>query len=646
MSHPQRIALLSVVSILAAAAFLSGPGSDPAPDLPAEPVRNEVSPEGAAPRVSDAAAVPRRRIQAEAPARGSGTWCAAPGAEFEFRIRSETDARIQKDGQRAKQGFTQSLTGRVRCRVLDRRDDELVFALGLSGVELEAKGASSTSHPALQELAERLGGTTLVRMRDDGRTLGYRFPSSMQELHKQSIRGIVDSMRHVFPGEPRTRWQTEEAGAAATARVAYSIRSPADEDVRQVTRKLLGFVTPEDGGTEAWSTQGRGQADSVFDARVGWLRSTAAVQEMAVVVPQMQCVILTRTSSEFHLVESRFVALEADEQVDWSRPWEPVTSDADPSALGEETLAARYRKRLADRDAATCVGRISSLVAQGNGLDSKDLRDATQELMWLLRVRDAEVPEMAQLLLLHQQDPVLLGILADAMAAAGTPACQRALFAMVGRAELGVPFRQSLARAMLYMQRPTPQSLASAASLAHAADLSLGRTGMILYGALLGRAKGAADHVAGLASLESHAREKGCVPIWLLALGNAKDPALDRIAERYLAAEDAETRRAAIEALRHSRDPALVERLRGRLQGELLGDVRCLLVDALALRGDLPTILDRMRSDPDANVRRCALVAAARFLDAPGVRHAMRSRTTADPSGELRTLAGQLLATP
>ena len=244
-------------------------------------------------------------------------------------------------------------------------------------------------------------------------------------------------------------------------------------------------------------------------------------------------------------------------------------------------------------------------------------------------------------------------MIADALAASGTPASQDALCALARDVHLPAHVRAEAVSSLGLIKRPTAPTMTAVADLIRVGDpkraaAELVAPAMFLAGSVA-RA-GRADHPAQAAAIEKivlaeAARARGTDEVLdaLAALGNLGSTAVLPRLRAAVAAGDARIRAAAIRALRLVPDAEADQLLAATLRRDHDATVRAAAIFAAGFRKLDPlvdAIADSAQRDPADYVRAGAVTLLARNRQlSPRIESALADVASNDPKPDLRRLA-------
>jgi hypothetical protein len=244
-------------------------------------------------------------------------------------------------------------------------------------------------------------------------------------------------------------------------------------------------------------------------------------------------------------------------------------------------------------------------------------------------------------------------MIADALAASGTPASQDALCALARDVHLPAHVRAEAVSSLGLIKRPTAPTMTAVADLIRVGDpkraaAELVAPAMFLAGSVA-RA-GRADHPAQAAAIEKivlaeAARARGTDEVLdaLAALGNLGSTAVLPRLRAAIAAGDARIRAAAIRALRLVPDAEADQLLAATLRRDHDATVRAAAIFAAGFRKLDPlvdAIADSAQRDPADYVRAGAVTLLARNRQlSPRIDRALADVASNDPKPDLRRLA-------
>lgn len=581
-------------------------------------------------------------------AEGSGFYSAPAGQRMRFAYRVESGTRLGRDETTAGQGMTVELEGEMTLLVLARRQDELVVELRLPPTAARTRSEQGEqAHGADAAIRRDLGQPALVRMRDDGTTLGYAFAEDVLPENRNCVRAIWSALRAVLRDDGGRPWRSTEADTVGDALLEYRWREPFVQDgaIRGgiVERRKLGYAGRAASGRGALGVTGEGIAHC--NPSLGWTERVWWREQSSQAIEELGCIARSVLEASCELLEVGWQEPAAGDV--WHTAWLPVDGSAERPSDAATRIARQYEQKLSGVTADDLLAQLGELIRSGR-CPSQEAWNLKVDLTWMIRLRPETLGHLQALL--PTLDPDLAGLVLSAAGAAEVAAAQDWLTRLLADPVADAGLRRSAALALFQVRQPTPALLAAvSANVTGDAPASLVRdTGELLLGALIARAGGAAPAgaIEALLGLEARAVRQGGLVNWLEALGNAARPEALDPARRHLADAAPAVRIAAVSALRgipgEAADAALIAVLADRD-----ADVRGRSGEALATRDGplaLAAVTRLLLSEPDAEVRRVTTAAVAgRARTEPDVAALLQRLAASDAAEEVRRLAREAL---
>lgn len=544
-----------------------------------------------------------------------GFWSAPPGSLFVHHVVDHCDFEI-----RSAEGGTQPAGNlRTECdvetTVLDRRTGEILVRQQILGLRfLGADGRPIENDPIQQSFVAAAAGPVFLRIGPVGQILGLGFASTLDGDQRNFLRGTLGLFAFEAPPADASSWTSQVADTTGEYDARYEVLAGSTTDEVSVRRTRLRYTRI--GNDEVPQHELRGAAEARFALALGWLREARLDEGMTIALPMLDLHAITARRATVTLVEASTTSIDLDVAVLWAGV------DA-PASGGHETIGAhaqgnerrRWQQRLEGVSLDQLLAEVQRVLA-AEPVDAEALDGAFQQLQWLIKLDDRQAAELAMQLTTRQLGEGPAGVVLGALGAAGTPAAQEALAAVRADGNVPASVRQAATVACLQLAEPTA---ALVEGLARDADGASDQrdTSMLVLGALAQRAPNpladGRSPTEKLLALESDSAARGDTSTWLLAIGNAAPPATLQIVQRHIGSPDAAVRSAACVALRR-------------------------VADAQAL----PILIERCTTDPDAMVRRDAVLELGRRR-APGARAALQHVAQNDANEELRNKARELL---
>lgn len=592
------------------------------------------------------------RDSASAPG-ARGFYAAPVGREFVYELsgRSKAGLEVTVDGEVVEQELENNLAGRMQILVAARRDDEIVTSVAFDEMSIETAAESKRGRDTTLEQA--VATPTLVRMRDDGRLLGFRFGPAVPPEARNWIRSQVTAFRFEVDGTGASSWEREEVDATGKARTRY-VREvePADADLH-LRKTKVAYSAMQVGGQDV-PIEAQPEVDSTttgtLSTSLAWVQEARVDESLKIAIARLGITTDVAMSGSLRLLEHGWRSADEMPAIDWDEPWSSVAGAEDMDevgAHGEELLRARLL------DGVTLDGLLAEIdvLANAKPRNKEALMDAHRKLAELLRQDPAAAEELAALV--RSMNEATTDIVLGAAGAAGTRQAQQLLVGVLGDATLARSMRQSSLDAMFQLTQPISDARAAVESLVKSdeQDTTLRANAMLLLGALGSMDGGSkaerAELVARLVGLEAQARADGRLAHWLNALGNTGDPQVYAAARPYLDAADARLRAAAADALRGLATEEAVGALAHSALSDADASVRRACASILAGRSDeisSTTVRQMLERDTSVQVRRAAVDALARRVATDATARQLLAYVAAnDASQELRQRAAAAL---
>lgn len=553
-----RIAVLSTVSIAAAACALGVCARHPTPEL--------------APQAS-----------------ASGLTARPPGDQRRWRLLF--DLGIAQPGSSAP--LDVQVTGDWVATITDARPDDYDVAYELHGARIEGAGVHAA--PAeVDAMRQRLEGLPFwITYRRDGAATGAHFPKDMSPDDRNLLEMVATQAQLVRTTPAADQWTATERDAAGLYLAAYQ------REGDHLTKHKLKYVAADGAGGTATGIDveiDESRQDFGLDA-AGGVATLEGRERFRVGMPMGQGGWLT-VHAEVHLSDVRTgtapelvgalgrTAAQLDDV--------PIrTQKTDP----EVARAQRDRRLLAG---ATAAGLLDRAAAGGS--------DA--ELSSRLGALFREQPDAVDLAVarVHQQE---LKIVTNALATSGTDRASSALGTLAHDGSLPASTRVDALTAFALVSHPSAGALAIPGSLVDDNEGDVRRSARLICGALA-RA-GRADHAAEAEALDqallsryAAARDVPTSVNLLAALGNSVGPRVLPVLYEATGASSSEVRAAAVRALRLVPGDQADQLLVTRMSGDPDAAVRSAAIFAASFRSIDPFV-DPLRnvatSDPAEQVR-------------------------------------------
>lgn len=555
-------------TLVAAFLLLANPTPPAAETLAPKPVAaSEKARPARTPSPSPAPAPLSRRALASG-AYGAPT---ARALEFSYEARYATEMKHREGGRGA--APTQTLAGKLRLVILDRRKDELLVEVTFP----ESKGVMDTGETTipLDALCQEIARPMVVRLKNDGEVLGYRFGGASTDA-RRIVRTLVSDMLFRIPADASGRWETTETDATGRFTAIYEDRGEEDGN-RRIERTKTAYRQVATGDAK---TRVGGGAHGVLGAKAGWISSVEVDESLAMDIPEASMSIKYAVSCRFTL-ES------------WTDPktvpFRAVEWDVEDEAAAEGRLDARdvTTTEFQDFDVDRFLGSLRELGVRTQDVDHDERTEVMQTLGELIRARPEVLAKLREFAFDPTSPPESVRLLLAGIGASDTRAAEGLLTEAVSNEQLSEELRMAAASSTLGFSRPGPELLTALEARVFDAEGSekMRRASLLVLGACHRHANGP-ESMKRLMALEADSREKGRLGTWLGALGNAGGPVALEAGARYLSDSSPELRRAATRALRHVKDAKVPAMLRKTLETEKDPAVRREAARILAGRKD------------------------------------------------------------
>ena len=581
---------------------------------------------------------------------GAGFYSAPVGRRFVYQLSGASAAKLELgfDGQTVEGSLEHRVAGRMEVSVAARAGDEIVAVVRFPDAAVEAAAGGRRERDAALEAA--VARPCQVRLRDDGRLLGFRFEDSVAPAARNWVRSQVAAFRFEVERGDARQWEREETDPTGTARVRYvrETPQPGEQELR-LTKTKLGYaaaIAAGDGVAIDVEPEVDARASGVLDPAIGWLEQARFDERLVVPVESVGLTTRVVSSGSLALVDAGWA--EGTTAVDWDGPWGSVSGAEDVAAAAEDGEGL-LRARLLE--GATLEGLLAEIDALANAepRDVAGLMDARHRLAELLVARPEAVERLGELV--ATMSPATADVALGAAGAAGTEPAQRLLVRVLEDRSGRESVRQSSLDSMFQLTRPIPEAYAAVDAVV--SDRSQGSglraNGMLLYGALTSMDPAAqierAARVERLLALEDQARADGRLEHWLHALGNCGDERVLAATRVYLEGADPKLRRAAADALRAVEGSDAIGALARHANTDADVGVRRVCAGLLAARADegaQRTVAGLLAREPEVEVRRAAVEALAkRARGDERARALLRFSAAHDASEELRARAAE-----
>lgn len=572
--------------------------------------------------------------------RGTGAYNAPVGREMLFDLEAQMDTRLSSKESGKGQDLGYAIVGTMKVSVEGRRDDEVVVHVSFPNADLSA--SKSEAPTDFENMRDTLGLATHVRMSTDGRTLGYRFPESMNSSTRNLVRGLVSAFRFVVPADAGNAWTTEEQDATGTFAAAY--RRGAEE---RIHKRKVGYSDLEKGaGTNVEST-----ADGVLDRGLGWVREATFAEKFNQTIETFGFTMENRARMSIRLRTHSDVDVTAFRSVDWEGSWAHPRGADDIDAEAPEAREARDRALIEGVQPVRLLRDICDLI-HGGKLGSEELIAARKKLIAWIRLH----PE-----LLDEQRAMILGqgkatsYLMSVIAGADNLAAETFLSDLAGDAETDPRARFYATIALSALSAPGAQAIEAVRRSIQNEGSSrrLVSSSLLVLGVAASRqetperAKKLFDELVGM---KAQAEKSGLTTSWLGALGNNGSPEVAQHAKPYLGHEEPSIRDSAVSALRQVQTPEATRLIAATLTSDPSADVRATAALLLGARNE-PMVLPIMqeiigsRENPEA-VQLAAIEGLGMQVDENGAAKQLLQTTAQRHASQRVREAAQAILTP
>ena len=506
--------------------------------------------------------------------------------------------------------------------------------------------------------AERLGALravlqrpTLVRMHDNGRGIGYRFPANADALAKNQLRTLFSALRFTMPTGAERTWTEEDQSAVGKFEVRYTRRGASDAGRAELRRERVRLIQLQARNPGETRTQLESRGTATLCMNAGWLIAADVREVVTLQLPQFGANARTTTTSRLALTESSLVSLSDQPEPDWSGSWAPLTADLDEvQTAAADREAAKWRRELANMPVQGLVDWFMSLHAN-DAASREAYTEAWNHIAWKCRLDPKAIEAIVAIVRAGRMPGPAADALLTAMGDAATPAAQAALVGLHADRRLDVGIRAASAVGLLQSPKPTASTLSHliATVTGPNAKTDLGKMSLLVLGALAGRtSEPLADGrtpMATLIAMETTARKQGRLDAWLLALGNSGSPQTVDHAARHLDSKDAKVREAAASALRLTKSSRACDLLVRRATQDKAPEVRRKAAESLAEHATpraRSALRKLVRSEKIPAVREAMLLGLADNPQ-PADFDLLREVAQSDSNEQLRKLAAAIL---
>jgi HEAT repeats len=599
-------------------------------------------------------AIPQREIEldreTEDTTAPTGFYHAAVGQVCRFEWKADSTTAIHAAKQAGTSKLQVRLGGVMTTTVLARRGDEMIVELEFPKVTGTFGTNGQRSKLGQDALTSALATCTLLRMRDNGTTLGYAFAKSVGPKHRNFIRGLWTACRFVARDTRDAAWRTTEQDVIGTAELEYRWRKPILQGNRviggELHRRKLGYRQPEDAADSAHGTlTGEGEGTAHLNPDLGWFETARWTESVTRQIDEVGVKVVSSLSAQWRLTDVEWREI-ADTDALWRTSWQSVAAQAETGASSEADLANQNRERLRGATLGRLLADLELLLSQN--ASHADIYAKKLDLTWLLRLRPEAMTRLQGML--SGMTANVQGLAISAIGATELPGAQTFLAQLFGNAANSAAQRQAAAWSMMQVRKPQGASvLAFAKALSGRArmDDEGVAAGILALGTMLGRTDPAArdEAFATLVGLEAAAIREGALANWLEALGNAAVPGALPFAQRHRDHAAANVRAGAIAAVRRVAGGDALALVAAGLSDQQPA-VRALAAEILATRAEpaaLAAVERMLRAEKDARVRSAAVAALDARLRDPRARAMVARVARNDPDAGVRKMAAAIL---
>ncbi|HLQ36592.1 MAG TPA: HEAT repeat domain-containing protein, partial [Planctomycetota bacterium] len=508
-----------------------------------------------------------------APAPAAGCWGAQPGASFHYRFDDRLGYTLLNQDAGLHQAAGMRLEGTLTTVVIARQQGEILTRTTFDAMAITSPdGKSLDGDPLQQRFADAARTPVLARMTEEGNVQGYQFAASLDGEQRNFLRGLLAPFAFTVPVSLPQRWDAVEADTTGNYEARYERLPQATGGQVSVRRSKVRYTVMA-GGEGTQQHELRGSALASFAPRLGWLCAATVDEGMITDLPMPGMRVDYGCRAELALLDATTAAVPVDVAALWTGTWAPATGLAE--TLPDHAIEVerrRWQQQLQGVELDQVLAELARVFA-AEKVDNAALNTAFMQLQWLTRLQPGTAAAIAAQVVAGQLTGDAAAAALSALAAAGTDQAQRVLAAIRADSTLPAAVHDAATVCLIQLSKPATDLVAGLA-----AEARNGQNAMLVLGALaprcdavLGDGRTAMD---SLLALEGAANERGDLPNWLRALGNAGTPASMVAASRYLDAEDAAVREAACAALRKVADPAAVSALAERCANDASPAVR------------------------------------------------------------------------
>jgi hypothetical protein len=510
-----------------------------------------------------------------------------------------------------------------------------VLVLQRQGDRLDLSGTLAVN---TLELGDQVGGAELARVREalarplffslagDGSLAELRFDRDWPALAETIARSLVSYTQVVRPAEARDAWEVAERDHTGRYQARYTRVS------RDRLRKQKLRYTASRPGTAELTVKA-----SQHDIQIqqgGWLQQLVVDETIDASLGQQMDMsnrtrLVLRQAGRAHDVAQALAAL----AIAANRP--VLAVDAPPAS--RDVFRQWDRARAEGHSVQTLLPQLLTRRAAG---DSSEANELFGRLAAVLRVDEEAVGQVDSRL---REDRSNWKLLADVLAAAGTPQAQASLVRLLEQAAPAHVAKGAVLVSLSLVREPTPRSVDTLKSLVDDPELGgQAKLGLGSYAAALSEIEPARARsvltllVGGLGRADGQARLD-----YLDALGNAGLPEAVSAVEKYLGSDENSVREHAVRALRRVPGEAAERHIVRMLGQDRSATVRTSAALAARDRGPAPVLTAALdiaaRKEPDLVTRFTALKTIIIHLDeAPSLRASLEWAAQHDPNPELR----------
>ena len=485
MSFPTRLVLgfsLITLTALATASWLADESSLPT----ATAAIAAVAADGDA-IVAKAATVRDGDRQAvEISTAAKGVYAALPGTRMTFAMDVALSTVMRTGEQRDVANSQQYLwSGSIDLEVVDRRDQELVISV-VPALEVQVVSNGQSVDPTVAKMiAGQIQGPLLVRMRDDGTVLGWRFPEAMTAEGRLQMRSLWSLGRFLVPSPLQSSWRLEETDPTGDCTVDYRLAACSGSRI-DVLRSRTDRSLHGEGIAVNSPALSRDSSRASFDTELGWFVEVHCDESLQADVKEFGiCIDATqRTNLVLHRQSWQPPTAQADL---WSTEWSDPNGAAEMVAFHQASHDAQDLALVSDASIADLLMAIDGAIRTG-GLADRTVNDQRVKLAAFLRLRGWDAGQLRSRLTDGTLSADAAATVLSALGAAGTPQSQSVLASIVSDGMQSEELRAKAMFASHQLETPGPElTTAIATHLDGQADAPLRIVALLLLGTCAGR---------------------------------------------------------------------------------------------------------------------------------------------------------------